>query len=279
MAIADSLLSHYYIRPEILIDGPCNEWWLNYGTEPNSATTLIKTDGSVFAFQQWFNKAPENIFCEIDSLLGTNSGYCNSFANNGTFSFVTDTIEYGLPNDVLAIHGTLFNLSTTANVVIDVEKGTPQMPITWQTALCSDVCYLPNVNLIQITIPPNGTQSFIFYFYTDALPSTGKIPVRFRNANQPSNQFIVRYHGNTISTGIEDELNLTSSYHLFPNPTTSHVTLHHTGQFNEVKIMDAMGKFILRQSVVDESRISLEELPNGIYLLQFIGKKVKFIAS
>ncbi|MBK7966217.1 MAG: hypothetical protein IPK10_13660 [Bacteroidetes bacterium] len=85
MAIADSLLSHYYIRPEILIDGPCNEWWLNYGTEPNSAT-LIKTDGSVFAFQQWFNKAPENIFCEIDSLLGTNSGYCNSFANNGTFS-------------------------------------------------------------------------------------------------------------------------------------------------------------------------------------------------
>ncbi|MBK7966216.1 MAG: hypothetical protein IPK10_13655 [Bacteroidetes bacterium] len=64
----------------------------------------------------------------------------------------------------LAIHGTLFNLSTTANVVIDAEKGTPQMPITWQTALCSDVCYLPNVNLIQITIPPNGTQSFIFIF-------------------------------------------------------------------------------------------------------------------
>ncbi|MBK7966215.1 MAG: T9SS type A sorting domain-containing protein [Bacteroidetes bacterium] len=60
-----------------------------------------------------------------------------------------------------------------------------------------------------------------------------------------------------------------------PNPTTSHVTLHHTGQFNEVKIMDAMGKFILRQSVVDESRISLEELPNGIYLLQFIGKESK----
>lgn len=272
--VVDSLLSHYYIRPDILIDGPCNEWWLNYGTEPNSAT-LIKTDGSVFAFQQWFHRTPDNIFCEIDSLLGTNSGLCNSFANNGTFSFVTDTIEYGLPNDVLAIHGTLTNLSSSANVVIDIQKGTPQMPATWQTALCSDVCYPPTVNQIQIPIPPSGTQAFTFYFYTDAIPASGMIPVRFRNANLPSNQYIVRYHGNTISTGIGDVLNPTTIYQLFPNPTTSHVTLIQTGQFDEVKITDTMGKFMLRQSLSNESRILMEELPNGIYFLQLSGKENK----
>jgi hypothetical protein len=274
MAVVDSMLNHYYIRPDILIDGPCNEWWLNYGTEPNSAT-LIKTDGTVFAFQQWFHKTPENIFCEIDSLLGTSSGFCNSFSNNGTFSFVTDTIEYGLPNDVLALHGTLTNLSASANVVIDIQKGTPQMPATWQTALCSDVCYPPTVNLIQITIPPGGTQAFTFYFYTDATPATGMIPVRFRNANQPNNQYIVRYHGNTISTGIEDVLSSASSYHLFPNPTTSHITLYQTGQFEEVRVLDTMGKFIFQQSVDNESQISLEELPNGIYFLQFRGNENK----
>ena len=79
-SILNSLLSANYLRPTVLIDGPCNEWWLNYGTEPNSAT-LIKPDGNVFAFQQWFDKAPDNIFCEIDSLLGTNSGLCTSFGN------------------------------------------------------------------------------------------------------------------------------------------------------------------------------------------------------
>jgi Secretion system C-terminal sorting domain len=274
MAVADSLLNHYYVRPDILIDGPCNEWWLNYGTEPNSAT-LIKTDGTVFAFQQWFNKTPDNIFCEIDSLLGTNSGYCNSFANNGTFSFITDTIEYGLPNDVLAIHGTLTNLSSSANVVIDVQKGTPQMPASWQTALCSDVCYPPTVNQIQITIPPSGTQAFTFYFYTDAIPAAGMIPVRFRNANQTSNQYIVRYHGNTMSTGIGDVLNPSTAYLLFPNPTSSHITLHQTGQFDEVKITDVMGKFILHQSLDNESRIWLDDLPKGVYLLQFSGRESK----
>lgn len=59
-----SLLSSNYLRPTVLIDGPCNEWWLNYGTEPNSAT-LIQPNGTVFAFQQWFDKAPENIFVRL----------------------------------------------------------------------------------------------------------------------------------------------------------------------------------------------------------------------
>lgn len=58
----DSLSYH----PPILVDGPCNEWWLNYGQGPHRSY-LINTDGTVFFKQDWYQE--ESLIEAIDSLL------------------------------------------------------------------------------------------------------------------------------------------------------------------------------------------------------------------
>jgi hypothetical protein len=169
-AVVDSMLSRVTIDVPVLIDGPCNPWWSAYGPAPNNAY-LIKTDGTVAAKHPWFDKAPDNMYCDIDSLLGANSGKCVTFGNGGTFSYALDldSVDTGAPGQTLAIHGSLANMSGTENAVIDVVKKQVNTPAGWTTALCGDVCYAPTVDSVRITLAPSDTLPFIFYFYTGAV--------------------------------------------------------------------------------------------------------------
>jgi hypothetical protein len=63
----------YQLTASILIDGPCNEWWLNFGPAPNNAY-LIKPDGVIYKKHGWFDKNPDNIATDINSLLGSSTG-------------------------------------------------------------------------------------------------------------------------------------------------------------------------------------------------------------
>ncbi len=275
-SILNSLLSANYLRPTVLIDGPCNEWWLNYGTEPNSAT-LIKPDGNVFAFQQWFDKAPDNIFCEIDSLLGTNSGLCTSFGNGGTFTLEGDTIDYGIPGFFVAVNATLTNQSTTENVVVNIQRQGTQMPSTWLTALCTDICYPPTTNSAQVTIPPGVVQAFIFYFYTDTIPASGMAQVRFTNQGNSSNQYTQRFYGSTLSTGIS-ELN-NSNWKIFPNPAMDYVRLRQQNQFENLSIFSLDARLInsYKTGSNAETSISLKGYSKGFYYILLEGMQRSFV--
>jgi hypothetical protein len=77
----------YPVTPDILIDGICNEWWLNFGPAPNNAY-LVNTNGIIFSKQGWFNKAPENMSDDIDSLLSLYSASVKDInkSSNGSLS-------------------------------------------------------------------------------------------------------------------------------------------------------------------------------------------------
>lgn len=67
--IVSDMLANETINVPVLIDGPCNEFWTNWGTNPNPAW-LIAPDGYVYDAQKWFNKEPEDMYASIDDLLG-----------------------------------------------------------------------------------------------------------------------------------------------------------------------------------------------------------------
>jgi len=272
-AVLSSLLSTNYLRPSVLIDGPCNEWWLSYGTEPNSAT-LIQPNGTVFAFQQWFDKAPENIFCEIDSLLGTNSGQCSSFGNGGTFSWSGDTIEYGIPGFFIAVHSTLTNNSSSENVEITIQRQGTQMPATWLTALCTDICYPPTTTSAQVTIPPGVSQPFIFYFYPDTTPASGISQVRFMNQNNSSNQHTQRFYGSTVTTSINENLDDIIKLLVYPNPVADILNIGVNNRFELVELYNGQGQLIMNKklSTSANTTISMKEYKAGIYFLKLSGK-------
>lgn len=277
-AMVSNLLSNNYLRPPVLIDGPCNEWWLNYGTEPNSAT-LIQTNGTVFAFQQWFDKAPDNIFCEIDSLLSISSGQCNTFGNGGTFTLEGDTIDSASPGFYIAVNARLINQSLTENVVVNIQRQGTQMPATWLTALCTDICYPPTVNSAQVTIPPGVIQPFIFYFYTDTVPASGMAQVRFTNQANSSNQYNQRYYGSTITTDIDDFRKQENDWNFYTNPAEDLVYLNQKDQFDRARLVDLSGRIIFDVELkpFKQTQLSIGDYPKGIYFLELSGKKYKLI--
>jgi hypothetical protein len=66
--LVDTLMVRDPVNVPILIDGPCNEWWLNFGPAPNNAY-LIKPDGVVAVKNGWFINPPQEWRNDIDSVL------------------------------------------------------------------------------------------------------------------------------------------------------------------------------------------------------------------
>lgn len=279
--IIDSLLAHYSINAPILIDGPCNNWWLNYGPSPNNAY-LINTNGIVAAKNPWFNRPPDNMFCSIDSLLGVNSGYCVINGNNGTFTFSldADSMAYGVPSTTLSVHTTITNNSSTDNVEMDIVKKQINTPASWQTALCADICYAPTVDSIRITLAPSQVQPFIFYFYTDSNPDSGNVRVMFRNVNNTGNRFFQKFFGfsNQVA-GINDIAAGESSMTVYPNPVSSQLNLSfpETGNYF-LTIKNTLGETILVKSVREkEFSVDVKDFPAGVYFVAVIDEKKNLV--
>lgn len=273
LAVVEDMLNDLDILPTILVDGPCNEWWSHFGPAPNNAY-LIRPDGTVAAKHGWFHRNPDNMWCAIDTLLGTSSGFCIQNGNQGTFALTLDdgdSLAIGQPGEVLAIHTTIHNLSSTDNVKLRIKKAKVDIPKTWQTALCADICYATDVEETDIVIGPAETQPFIFYFYTDAMPDSGFARVQFINLENGQNKTSVRFFGITeVSSSIDAPI--PSGVSCFPNPADQQITLAgsasigigHWAMFDMHGAMAIEGEWSFPGTEIDTSR-----LPTGYYLLKW----------
>lgn len=272
-ALIDSMVQAAYLRPEVLVDGPCNPWWQHFGPAPNNAT-LIQPDGRVFAKHDWFHRSPLNIYCDIDSLLGTSSGQCLSLGNIGQFTFTLDrdSVVSGNAGDVLALHGLLTNTSTTDNVVLDMAKLAINVPPGWTTALCADICYPVTTTQTQLILAPGQVQPFTFYFYTDAIPAAGDVRVGFRNNPHPANNYRQGFYASTLPVGVAAPVR-GKGLQVFPQPSSGAFTLRADTPFQTVRIRDGRGQVVFAQAMpqaVHEVRLALP-LPAGCYYVEVDG--------
>ncbi len=64
---------------------------------------------------------------------------------------------------------------------------------------------------------------------------------------------------------VENEINVS----LYPNPTSNYLTIKSESKIN-VTLIDAIGKVVLNKVVVGSETIDVQELPNGIYILNIV---------
>ncbi len=208
-----------------------------------------------------------------------------SFSQSGTFSVAlttTDSIVYDTPGAFMSIHGTIYNLSSTDSVSLSMEKQFIDIPVTWETAICTDICYPSTINSAIISLAPADSQEFVFYFYTDLVADSGYAKILYTNLNVPSNTVLHSYHGVTqTSAGILDMKAL--AFSVFPNPAYDIIHLKKNGSLERTPyvISDELGRVILSGKLSDnQSAISIEQLPQGFYFLNFgnaRGSSVKII--
>jgi len=272
-AVVQEMFDNMTINVPVYIDGPCNDWWLEFGPAPNNAY-LIDLDGVVYVKHGWFDKAPqEDMYCDIDSFLNnacTGGGTATGFFDFNVISSSTSITD--APGTTMLIEGQFSNFSNF-DVIIDVDRLVNDVPTDWGTSICVDICLPPTSDNTTFQLDAGQTQSYHMYFYTGTTPDSGSAQMKFENSTDPSNSFTMWFYGYTDDSfvGIQSEVS-DDNYLLYPNPVQAggEVQLQKRKSI-VVEFYDIVGKRIHR---IDNSttpiNISEDQFTPGVYLYKIL---------
>lgn len=277
--LADTLSYWVNCQAPIYLDDPCNTWWSQFGPAPNNAY-IITPNGQVFSKHSWFNKSPKNIYCDLDSLLGTNSGQCTSAPGNGIFTLsVLNNSSMGNPGDILYNFCWLVNPSPSP-VSIGIKKLISNVPSGWLTAFCADICYSPTEDSITVSLQPGDSILFSLDFITSALPDSGSVRVGFRNVQNSSNGTSLWMRASTLTVSGISETVVDENRLLYPNPSSDYLHVIEAGQ-NQPVLMTTDGR-ALESNTVSTDRgwiVDIRSLKQGSYLLRTEKHLYRFVKN
>jgi len=276
LILTDMLDSMTTLAP-VFIDGPCNNWWTTYGPAPNNAY-LIDTNGIVFSKHGWFNRYPDNIYCDLDSLLGTSSGHCTGTGGISNFNFQytsADTI-YAAAGTTISVDGDVTNTGSQ-DILIYARKIENDLPHGWASSMCIDACYSTSTDSVVFLLPAGFTQEVHVYFYTTASTvDTGHVKMGFKNLSDTSNKAFMHAIGiSTVSTNIAS-FDLTPTIYIAPNPVVSELNLYPlTLSHFTVQVFNMLGELLIQKN--DDFKIDVSQLKSGIYFAKVNNTVQKFV--
>jgi len=253
------------IMPQILIDGPCNEWWSTYGPAENNLY-VIDTNGVVKFKHGWMNMNPNiwDLSTDLDSLFGNSGNSTSDLTGSFQFQPFSNNGVQGSPGSTLVDKGYLINHSTDP-VAIDVIRDVSMMDTSWASSLCLDICLPPQVDSTRTYIAANDTLLFKFYFYTDTTARMSSANVLFRNANDPSEIFIGNFLASTLPVPISVEQ---FEPLVYPNPTNGQLSLQGFTDDTVLRMFDSSGREVTVALIsFDPLVLDLSTLEQGSYFL------------
>lgn len=265
--LVDTMSDYVSLNAPVFIDGPCNEWWNNFGPAPNNSY-LIDVNGVVVSKHGWFHKQPtDNIFCDLDNYLSVTSGSCITTTSPGHFSVnVLNNMSYGTPGTTLYDHALIVNTQSVP-VTVTAQKVFEVLPGGWSASFCADVCYTANDYNISFVVPANDTLDFSMDFSTSMLSDSGKVGVQFSNLNNSNNSFNFWFKASTYpSTGI-NEVHSTPDLVFYPNPFNGSIKISSNDTNFELRILDVMGREMVSLNQAQE--IDTHAWPTGVYMIHY----------
>ncbi|PCJ64096.1 MAG: hypothetical protein COA58_14010 [Bacteroidetes bacterium] len=265
------------IKIPVYLDGPCNEWWSNFGPGPSTGY-IIKPNGSVFAKHGWFDKYANGheIYCDIESLYGRD---CDGTNPTGQFAMklTTNDTMYGPLGSTIDVEADLIN-NSGEDVLIEIERNQNDISIGWESAMCMDVCLTPTIDEYSFLLKDGETQHFWMHFYSSLeSESTGHTKVIFRNANDFSNQYVQNFYA-TSSEKLSSIDNLDiHSFSIKPNPMTKYATLTvpSNQKISQVRVYSYSGELVLHEFVdvpKQDFHLDCTNIKSGMYIIEISAK-------
>ncbi len=275
--VVDDMLDSMTTLAPVFIDGPCNNWWSTYGPAPNNSY-LIDTNGIIISKHGWFDRYPNNIYCDLDSLLGTNSGNCTGIGNsNYTFQLTSADTMYDVAGTTISVDAELTNTGTQ-DILIYARRIENDMPVGWASSMCIDVCYSTTTDSVVFLLPAGITQPVHVYFYTSSVTSdTGHVKMGFKNLSDPTNKNTIHTFGiTTMPTSINQIITPNTYFSIAPNPVTTELKIYLSTPSNfDLQIFNALGEKIIQAN--NKSEIDVSNLKSGIYFVKINNVVMKFV--
>jgi hypothetical protein len=271
-AVLQDLLDSLQIDAPIYLDGPCNEWWNYYGPQPNNAY-LIDTTGIIFRHHDWLDKDPDDIYCDIDSLLGLPTDCEQIYGGHLDLQMVSNDTVYGDAGSTITAELKLWN-PTTEELQIKVAKLIIDLPVGWTSSLCLDVCYLPTTDTAIVEIAAGDTMHFYYYFYTTPGAATGYTRVGLRNEFDFPNNYMRDVWAISSDANSIAEHEDVNALVVVPNPATDRITLQGVDPRDAFEIRDLSGRVVGRFT---GSTADVDQLPAGLYAVAHTSTTVPII--
>ena len=270
-----TMLSEVNIQAPIYIDGPCNEWWSNFGPAPNNAY-LISTEGIVLSKHPWFNQYPSNILCDLEEFLDIPTN-CETGTMGGQFNFTMDgaTTVVGEAGLTLYTDATLTN-NSPYDVEIEITREQTDLPAGWASSMCIDICYPSTTTSTTILLEAGATTHYTNYFYTDENPGYGKVQIRFQNTEISGNNFTQWMSAETYVNTDVSEVSTEAVPLLKPNPVGSgegmifQIDGFTPTQDAILQLLDLQGRKVAEWQISQaETSLSTNNLPAGTYFYRY----------
>jgi hypothetical protein len=265
-ALVDTCLAQFTIGAPIFIDQPCNEWWSKFGPAPNNAY-LIDTNGRVFSKHGWFNKFPNNMACDIDSILHLPSSCASSNNPTGTFQFKSmagEDTAIGTIGSTLYAKGTIRN-NSSQNVVVQITRKQVITPNDWSNSMCIIQCLAETDDQTTVELVPNQMETFSVDFFTSDISGNGRVQVEFKNVNSPANTVTKWFFAETFGSA-NSPINDKSSIHIYPNPARNELFVSRDNNNSiSYQITYVNGRTISIGQMID--KLDISHLTSGIYIL------------
>lgn len=269
---AQQMVDNMTIQVPVILDGPCNEFWTASECGPVTAY-LVDTSGLLFAKHGWFNVPPLNFGESLDALLGLD--LTDAVSCGALFGFdvnPADTIQSGLPDEVIYFNAALKNDDDSLCASISVIRDKQMLPPGWYSSMCMDICYPPALSKTDVFVMPKSTLPFILDVYTTGPPDTGFIRVTFKNNFAPLQKDSQWFIAITTPETATPFLVAAADLAIYPQPASQQVhvlapCLLPPG--SRLLVTDLQGRMVCRTEwTEDVTTLDVTAWPAGCYLLQ-----------
>ena len=187
----------------------------------------------------------------------------------------TDLIYVDMTNfQYSAVTSITNNSADPTDTVFIWERISNDLPTEWSSAICDkDLCYPEDVHTAEYIIPIGATVTFKINFYTNNTKGCGDVTVVLTSKKDDFNNDTL--YAPVCSFDPLSVNEVAYDVNIYPNPTTSEVTLKTNMPGNSiVSVYDILGNKVLEKSVFSGEKLNVSELPEGVYILRMEGDKI-----
>ncbi len=213
------------------------------------------------------------------------------FSQSFTYAF-PDTIAYGEPvsgsalscwvgDTITNISGSILDLDV---IRVQDDCATPG----WTSAFCFQTCQIPEIDSIRCTMAVGETVNMAVHLIITALPDSGTVLMKIKNASNPSEVIFQRFYGvSQLGLKANEESASRSSVTIYPSPVLAgnefHMNITNTksaGQNISLLVYNIYGNIVSALKNLKEGNNTLNlDLAAGIYSYSLTSSGSKFYSG
>lgn len=183
-------------------------------------------------------------------------------------------------DDVVIAKGTLKNESDQ-EVVVQWKRNIVEITDGWDTSVCDkNNCYNPPIGEtsdedpekpMNLRIAAGESSNFDIYIYPNGLEGAAIVELTGTDVANPENTVTGRYTFNQPTTSTSSFNLNRSEIKVYPNPTTSYISLTEEENVERLVIYNIVGRRVKLFNANYSNRYNVMDLPSGMYLVRLMG--------